>query len=88
MYIRAVQSRTLYISAQGKNWPVSFLPDNLSLMPGESANVQVTIELPAYPPANGVDTVTIEISSDRVGGVIAGSTLVTTGSLANTSICR
>ena len=68
------------LSAQGNNWPVSFLPNNLSLMPGETANVQVAVSIPANAPVNGVDIARIGVTSARVGGNIASSTLITSAS--------
>ncbi len=67
------------LSAQGNSWPVGFSQNNLSLLPGETANLTVTVSLPVSPPPITTDYVAINIASNRLGASIATSTLVTTG---------
>ena len=65
------------LSAHGNNLPVSISPSTLSLLPGETANVQVRVILPDSAPAYFSDSVRIDIHSSRLGSVIASANLIT-----------
>jgi hypothetical protein len=80
VYTGTPAADTFTLSAQGNIWQVNLSQNNLTLLPGETANIQVTVKLPAPSPAYTTDYVEINIASSRLNAVIASATLVTTGS--------